>query len=212
MDQLRLPDCTLQLGDRRRSLMSPGTWTELFFLDEATALAAGHRAISEASRGRNMRQLLLRTLRVVSRDVLVGLHARGYAHFSSAHTTLLSNIDLAGSTVTVAAERAGISKQAMGRLAAELEEAGYIHAVADLSDARARILHLTAEGERLVRDSFEVMAELQAGYARAIGAKAFAAVLEGLTAFVESDPPSEPTGTVAGAAAPRSAAKRRIEG
>ena len=28
---------------RRRRPMSPGTWTELFFLDEAVALAAGHR-------------------------------------------------------------------------------------------------------------------------------------------------------------------------
>jgi hypothetical protein len=27
--------------------MTPGTWTELFFLDEATALAAGHRPCAE---------------------------------------------------------------------------------------------------------------------------------------------------------------------
>src|ERR1700761_8039380 len=83
-------------------------------------------ATMEAGRSRNMRQLLLRTLRVVSRDVLAGLHARGYVNLRSTHTTLLTNIDMAGSTVTVAANRAGITKQAMGRLAAELEEAGYI--------------------------------------------------------------------------------------
>ncbi|MWB79533.1 hypothetical protein GLS40_15980 [Pseudooceanicola sp. 216_PA32_1] len=35
--------CTLHWRDVRRSVMSPGTWTELFFLDEAVALAAGHR-------------------------------------------------------------------------------------------------------------------------------------------------------------------------
>ena len=35
--------CRLQFKDRRRPLMSPGKYTELFFLDEATALAAGHR-------------------------------------------------------------------------------------------------------------------------------------------------------------------------
>jgi hypothetical protein len=35
--------CTLHWKDVRRRPMSPGTWTELFFLDEATALAAGHR-------------------------------------------------------------------------------------------------------------------------------------------------------------------------
>lgn len=35
--------CSLSWKEVRRVPMSPGTWTELFFLDEATALAAGHR-------------------------------------------------------------------------------------------------------------------------------------------------------------------------
>jgi hypothetical protein len=40
--------CRLQFKGRRRSpLMMPGRYTELFFLDEATALAAGHRPCGE---------------------------------------------------------------------------------------------------------------------------------------------------------------------
>ena len=35
--------CRLRFKDRRRRVMQPGRYTELFFLDEATALAAGHR-------------------------------------------------------------------------------------------------------------------------------------------------------------------------
>jgi hypothetical protein len=35
--------CVLNLRGRRRDVMPPGRWTALFFLDEATALAAGHR-------------------------------------------------------------------------------------------------------------------------------------------------------------------------
>jgi hypothetical protein len=35
--------CTLTWKGIRRPIMAPGTWTELFFLDEAVALAAGHR-------------------------------------------------------------------------------------------------------------------------------------------------------------------------
>jgi hypothetical protein len=35
--------CRLSFKDRRRDLMQPGRCTELFFLDEATAFAAGHR-------------------------------------------------------------------------------------------------------------------------------------------------------------------------
>ena len=35
--------CVLEWRGRRRDPMPPGRWTALFFLDEATALAAGHR-------------------------------------------------------------------------------------------------------------------------------------------------------------------------
>src|SRR3984885_6131791 len=35
--------CVLQWRDIRRTVMGTGSWTELFFLDEATGLAAGHR-------------------------------------------------------------------------------------------------------------------------------------------------------------------------
>lgn len=39
--------CVLDFKDRRRTLMSDSLYTELFFLDEATALAAGHRPCYE---------------------------------------------------------------------------------------------------------------------------------------------------------------------
>lgn len=44
--------CRLEFKGRKRSLMQPGKYTELFFLDEATALAAGHRPCSECRRER----------------------------------------------------------------------------------------------------------------------------------------------------------------
>jgi hypothetical protein len=39
--------CRLEFRGRHRAVMMPGRWTELFFLDEATALAAGHRPCAE---------------------------------------------------------------------------------------------------------------------------------------------------------------------
>ena len=39
--------CLLDFKDRHREVMQPGLYTELFFLDEATALAAGHRPCAE---------------------------------------------------------------------------------------------------------------------------------------------------------------------
>lgn len=42
--------CLLSFKGRQRDLMQPGNYTELFFLDEATALAAGHRPCFECRR------------------------------------------------------------------------------------------------------------------------------------------------------------------
>src|SRR5258708_25245130 len=39
--------CRLEFRGRHREVLSPWTWTELFFLDEATAFAAGHRPCGE---------------------------------------------------------------------------------------------------------------------------------------------------------------------
>lgn len=44
--------CRLDFKERRRQVMAPGRYTELFFLDEVTALAAGHRPCAECLRSR----------------------------------------------------------------------------------------------------------------------------------------------------------------
>ncbi|MDD2499604.1 MAG: hypothetical protein PHN92_02160 [Geobacter sp.] len=44
--------CQLDFKGRKRKLMQPGNYTELFFLDEATALSAGHRPCGECQRER----------------------------------------------------------------------------------------------------------------------------------------------------------------
>jgi hypothetical protein len=44
--------CLLAFRGRRRPVMTPGRYTELFFLDEATGLAAGHRPCWECQRTR----------------------------------------------------------------------------------------------------------------------------------------------------------------
>jgi hypothetical protein len=44
--------CTLRFKDRHRAVFTPRRWSELFFLDEATAFAAGHRPCAECRRDR----------------------------------------------------------------------------------------------------------------------------------------------------------------
>jgi hypothetical protein len=44
--------CVLEFRGRHRTMMTPNRYTELFFLDEATALAAGHRPCAECRHAR----------------------------------------------------------------------------------------------------------------------------------------------------------------
>ncbi len=42
--------CLLEFKNRKRAVMTPDRYTELFFLDEATSFAAGHRPCAECRR------------------------------------------------------------------------------------------------------------------------------------------------------------------
>jgi hypothetical protein len=67
--------CQLEFKGRRRSgLLQPGRYTELFFLDEATAFAAGHRPCAECRRADYVRFLELVGERRAD-DIDVRLHA-----------------------------------------------------------------------------------------------------------------------------------------
>ena len=71
--------CRLSFKDRRRALMQPRRYTELFFLDDATALAAGHRPCAECRRADYDRFIAAwagsRGDRVYAREVDAQLHA-----------------------------------------------------------------------------------------------------------------------------------------
>jgi hypothetical protein len=60
--------CVLSFRGRRRQVMAPRHYTELFFLDEATALAAGHRPCAECQRERYI--LFRRVWAAANRDLV----------------------------------------------------------------------------------------------------------------------------------------------
>ena len=63
--------CRLVFKDRQRKVMTPGRYTELFFLDEATALAAGHRPCAECRNAdyKNFKGLLAETWGVPAKSL-----------------------------------------------------------------------------------------------------------------------------------------------
>jgi len=78
--------CRLDFKGRRRPMMAPGKYTELFFLDEATALAAGHRPCGECSAARyeEFRQLWLQAQPEVSGNIDKVLHRERFVPYRQA--------------------------------------------------------------------------------------------------------------------------------
>jgi hypothetical protein len=69
--------CVLDFKDRRRALMQPGLYTELFFLDEATALAGGHRPCFECRRAEAtaFRSALVTAAKLAPGDLVAAIDA-----------------------------------------------------------------------------------------------------------------------------------------
>ena len=71
--------CVCEFRGRRRDVMGTRSWTELFFLDEATAFAAGHRPCfycrrSDANRFRAAWEAGNRAANVLAREIDAVLH------------------------------------------------------------------------------------------------------------------------------------------
>lgn len=136
-------------------------------------------------------RLLLRAHRDFGARALAQLRARGVADLGLAHTALLATLDPAGggTSVTLLAERAAMTKQAIGELAIDLERGGYVTRAPDPADRRATIVTITAAGRRALRAALEAKRAVEADYAAAIGARRLAALHEALVLLVDRPRP-----------------------
>jgi len=111
----------------------------------------------------------LQRLAVDSRDrIRAGLEARGHS-LQPAHAGVIVHLDGAGMRLTGLAERAGMSKQAMGKLVDELEKIGYLERVPDPDDGRAKRVRFSRSGRRLLQDCGEIVDDIWAHYAALVG-------------------------------------------
>ncbi len=136
--------------------------------------------INNYNRAANLRQRLLRASRVVNAAIVEGLHQQGFTQLRSTHTALLSNLDLEGSNLTVIAHRAGMTKQAMGRLADELISLKYITKIRSEEDKRAYKIRFTPAGLKLMKQSFSIMEKLELRCSRRLGGTQLITLLSSL--------------------------------
>ena len=122
-----------------------------------------------ALRQQNIGRLFQRAARMYSETAFEKAIDYGHEGLTVYHTALISNLDVDGTRITTLAERAGVTKQAMGQLVKDLEGRGYVKREADPADKRATIVQFTELGWKFLQDAFEIKQEIEAEYATILG-------------------------------------------
>ena len=140
-------------------------------------------------RDQTLYRLLFRASRAETTATLEGVRRLGYTDVSLADTTLLANVDMAGTVISSLARRAGITRQAASQRIAELERLGYVQRRGSDSDGRAAVVSRTARGRALLDDALDIVEELERGYAGVLGDDRVASLKSLLAALLaEIDP------------------------
>lgn len=95
--------------------------------------------------------VLMREAFVALNDrVLARLAESGHGEVRPAHGAVFQYLDDTGTTVSVLAERAQMTKQAMAELVRHLETHGYVRRVPDPADRRAKLVVPTERGHDVI--------------------------------------------------------------
>ncbi|MGC3984657.1 MAG: MarR family winged helix-turn-helix transcriptional regulator [Pseudorhodoferax sp.] len=139
--------------------------------------------------GDALRRFDARVLALMAHDVQVPLalsNLAARAQVSAAHVHITRHLDVGGTRPGVLAERAGMSKQAMGDLIAQCEAWGLVTRAADPYDARARVVRFTPDGLAWQQAFRGALAQAEAEFREAVGAEVATVVSLGLEAYVGS--------------------------
>lgn len=123
----------------------------------------------EELRQQHIGRLFLRAHRDFNERALRKLRERGHTGLSMAHTALLAHLDVNGTQATVLAERAGITKQAAGRIVTDLACEGYVQRLPDPGDRRATTIVFTDAGWKFLVDAYHIKKEIEADYTAILG-------------------------------------------
>jgi DNA-binding MarR family transcriptional regulator len=117
----------------------------------------------------NLAILLREPFRTMSEQLVQRLAERGHPDVRFAHGNVFQFLDDDGTHVSLLAERAQVSKQAMAQLVAHLEAHGYVERVADPDDRRAKLVRATDRGRDVYAVAREFVAEVEARLTERVG-------------------------------------------
>jgi DNA-binding MarR family transcriptional regulator len=125
--------------------------------------------------------VLLREAFVALNDLVVArLAERGHNAVRAAHGAVFQYLDDTGTTVSLLAARAQMTKQAMAELVHYLEDLGYVVRVASPTDRRAKLVLPTDRGREVITIAQQLVPELESQITDLLGADRARAMREDL--------------------------------
>jgi DNA-binding MarR family transcriptional regulator len=123
----------------------------------------------EAAKRSSTGQLLIRAARLFNERAVARARTLRGLDLRPAHTALFPHLSLEGTRMTTLAAKMGVTKQAVGQVVLELEQAGVLCRVPDPSDGRAKLVRFTAEGYDALLAGFGVLHEVEDELAAELG-------------------------------------------
>jgi DNA-binding MarR family transcriptional regulator len=127
----------------------------------------------DAMAGRALARLLLEAFRSVDGEMLEALRDRGLGELTPAQAEAMFHIDRGGTRLTELSQRAEVTKQAMMQVVDHLESAGLVRRRPDPSDARAKVVKLTAKGLRQRAEARRAAGSVEGRIRRRLGDRRF---------------------------------------
>jgi DNA-binding MarR family transcriptional regulator len=141
----------------------------------------------------NTAVLLRDTFMIMNSLVPLRLAERGHGAVRAAHGTVFQYLDDDGTTVSTLAERAEMTKQAMGELVQYLEGHGYVRRVPDTTDGRAKLVLPTDKGREVVAIAQELVPEVERRLIEALGESRWRELREDLQTIQDLFVPTGPS-------------------
>jgi DNA-binding MarR family transcriptional regulator len=130
--------------------------------------------------------LLLAAYQDTAAELLEALARAGHGAIRHKHGAVFANLDPQGTRPSVLAERAGITKAALGELVDELERLGYVRRQPDPTDRRAKLVVPTPAAQEVARLARRVNQGIERRYRKQLGEQAYRALRDALLAIVPS--------------------------
>jgi DNA-binding MarR family transcriptional regulator len=127
--------------------------------------------ITQTPRRQDFVALLFDAAEALVSELTTHMEALGYGDIREGHGCVFGNVDADGMRLTELAERAGMTKQAVGEAVSDLERLGYAERAADPSDGRAKIIRLTERGRAAQAAGFQIIGEIEDEWAERFGAR-----------------------------------------